>query len=105
MPVLESVPSYSSSSPAPPYSTEPLEDEECLDYSHRFHRRSTPQSKFIKKNGRITITLDKQDDKAKVPTYGKGDLIAGAISLEDCENVAKVTIEVQNSPFCPNNPA
>ena len=91
---FEDSPPYSASIPAPSYSREPNADEERLAFSLRTHRRSPPTGQFRKTARRITLTLNEQRRKAKVPVYEHNSLITGTVDLEDCDRVQSVVLKV-----------
>jgi hypothetical protein len=87
-------PPYSQSTPAPSYSAEPLENEERLEYTSRPRRHRLPTGKFTLSSGTITLVLNEQDSDASVPLYRQNGLVCGSVSIENCRNVASVSLKV-----------
>jgi hypothetical protein len=88
-------PPYSQSTPAPSYSAEPLENEERLEYTSRPRRHRLPTGKFTLSSGTITLVLNEQDSDASVPLYRQNGLVCGSVSIENCRNVASVSLKLE----------
>lgn len=86
-------PVYTPSGPSPSYSCEPGCNEQRLQHTPRFNQ-PIPTGTFTKKSGKMTVTLLEQEDDAKIPTYGRHGLISGAIYLEKCEMISRVSLKV-----------
>lgn len=87
------LPVYSPSGPSPNYSCEPGCNEQRLQHTPRFNL-PIPTGTFTKKSGKVTVTLLEQEDGAEIPTYGRYGLISGAVYLEKCEMVTRVSLKV-----------
>ncbi|KAF8630959.1 hypothetical protein AX17_005315 [Amanita inopinata Kibby_2008] len=87
-----SLPDYSPSVPAPSYSFEPTCGEQRLEYTLPRYRRPLT-STIVRKLGKATLVLNEQDNNAQIPCYGRGDVISGALSLDDPMNITDVVIK------------
>ncbi|KAF5309350.1 hypothetical protein D9611_014027 [Ephemerocybe angulata] len=72
------LPSYSPSIPAPLYSCEPSLDEQRLQLTPgTAATRRTPTGSYIKRNGKITVILNEQEEGIDYPSYGRHGPING----------------------------
>ncbi|PFH53411.1 hypothetical protein AMATHDRAFT_137845 [Amanita thiersii Skay4041] len=90
------LPCYSPSIPAPPYSLEPSCGEQRLGQTLRSGRSRLPlTSTIIKKQGKITAVLDGQEVGADTPSYGRQAVIRGTLCFNDSEKNSHVAIKIQ----------
>ncbi|TFK70937.1 hypothetical protein BDN72DRAFT_818177 [Pluteus cervinus] len=88
------LPIYSPSLPAPEYSYEPSSGEQRLDHTPNARRR-IPTGTFVRKQGKVTIVLNDQEDNVQIPVYGRHGLISGTILIEEYLSIAEVTLKVE----------
>lgn len=88
------LPGYTSSGPLPSYSFDPACGEQRLQHTPRLSSSRRPTSIYLKKAGRVTVTLDEQEAGIAIPTYGRNAYINGCLSLEGRENVYEVVAYV-----------
>lgn len=87
------LPSYDSVSSAPPrYSSDPTGGEQSIQLTPRCRPR--PSGTFVKKDGRVTVTLVDQQEGATIPVFGRQSLVNGFVSLSSREAVSEVKVKV-----------
>ncbi|KAF9523369.1 hypothetical protein CPB83DRAFT_862973 [Crepidotus variabilis] len=91
------LPSYcDSSTPLPKYCFYASVDEQSLQgTSSDGFSLPCSSSLFVKKSGKATVSLSGQCERASIPTYGRGGLISGSISLESPGSVLEVVAIVE----------
>ncbi|KAF6755773.1 hypothetical protein DFP72DRAFT_989896 [Ephemerocybe angulata] len=90
------LPSYSPSVPAPLYSCEPSLDEQRLQLTPgTAATRRTPNGSYIKKNGKITVILNEQEEGIDYPSYGRHGPINGTLLVDDSEMVTEVEVKIE----------
>ncbi|KAF9533074.1 hypothetical protein CPB83DRAFT_845774 [Crepidotus variabilis] len=90
------LPKYTPPSPLPSYSFDLGCGEQRLESTPRSSivaRR--PTSTFTRKSGKASISLSEQEEGCSIPTYGRGGVISGSLSLEAPDNVAEVVAIVE----------
>jgi len=89
------LPGYTSSAPLPSYSFDLASGEQRLQHTPRLSSSRQPTSVYLKKSGRVAITLDEQEAGIAIPSYGRNAVIHGRLSLEgELENVLEITAYV-----------
>ena len=89
-----SLPSYVPDEP-PPYSCPLRSGEQRLQETPRISRSlRIPSGTYIRRVGNITVTLFDQHEGALVPTYGRGAVIGGAVTLAESDRVIEVVVKV-----------
>ncbi|KAG5638677.1 hypothetical protein H0H81_011057 [Sphagnurus paluster] len=89
-----SLPLYTPSEPSPRYSCEPSVDERTLQQTPRISR-SAPTGEYIKKSGKVIVTLFEQEHGVEIPTYGRRDEITGTVYLQAPERVTQVVLKIE----------
>jgi len=90
-----SLPSYAPGEP-PLYSCPLRGGEQTLQETPRVSRSLRPSGTYVKQVGHITITLFDQHEDPLVPTYSRGAVIGGAITLAQIDGVIEVVVKVSN---------
>ena len=89
-----SPPSYAPDEP-PLYSCPLRGGEQRLQETPRVSRSlRIPSGTYVKQAGNITVTLFDQYEDALVPTYSRGAVIGGAITLAESDGVIEVVVKV-----------
>lgn len=93
-------PSYAFDFPIPDYSAEPGVDEERLEYRESRWQYTRPSGVFVHEQNGITIILNNQEDKTRVPTFGRRSKVEGTLVVESPESVLEVTLKVLETRVC-----
>ena len=94
------LPSYTPSAPLPCYSLDLACGERRLEHTPRTAASSsTPTATFVRQAGTVTVSLNDQEEGARIPTYGRRAVISGSICLERPENVLEVVAIVSSTCF------
>lgn len=87
-------PSYAFDFPIPDYSAEPGVDEERLEYQESRWQYTRRTGVFVHEQNGITIILNNQEDKTKVPIFGRKSKVEGTVVVDAPESVSEVTLKV-----------
>ncbi|KAG6834054.1 hypothetical protein H0H93_012299, partial [Arthromyces matolae] len=88
------LPAYSPSEPSPAYSHRPTRDERSLQQTCR-RVFLAPTGTFIRKSGKLKVTLFEQEDGIDVPIYTQNRDISGVIAIEEPHKISKVTLKIE----------
>lgn len=78
----------------PTYSAEPHAFEQRLALNRPAQR---PAGSFVKQLKNVSLRLYAQEDNARLPVYGCGTSVEGAITLSKVEGVTAVDVKVRVS--------
>ena len=91
------LPGYPSSVSLPSYSCDLASGERRLQHTPRLATSRRLTSVYLKKSGRLTVSLEEQEAGVAVPCYGRQALINGSLFLEGRESVLEVVAYVCGS--------
>ena len=83
--------------PLPPYSCQPADDEQRLDYTPRPQAaRSRPSAVYIKNSGELSVLLNDQEENATIPVFGRRAVISGTVLLSRrwVDSIRKIVLKV-----------
>ena len=86
------LPVYSPTLDPPCYASEPRPHEERLEINRRLIQEES--GVYVEKNKHVTLALTNQVQNCKEPTYGKGAVVQGALSISKPESVLSVEVKV-----------
>lgn len=87
-------PSYSASSASPPYTSQPTEQEQRLDYVAVPSTSRQHSGVFTKRTRRLAVTLSNQEDGIEAPVYARNALISGEIEIDE-PSVLAISVKVR----------
>ncbi|KAJ7354626.1 hypothetical protein DFH08DRAFT_691450 [Mycena albidolilacea] len=93
------LPPYSSSAPAPTYSTSPRPDEYLLQRTP-FSGHSRPTGTFVRNKHGMTVVLNGQKENTLCPSFGRDGVLSGTLFIDSPETVTAVNIKLEGFIEC-----
>ena len=82
----------------PPPAPSDIERLPSAGNDHAQTRRKRPTGAFVRSDGRFKVTLYGQNEGCSVPSYDRGSVFDGAISITQPDSILKIEANVSSCP-------